>query len=433
MLQHGQIATAEPHGLISPEETPCLEPQDDATALSPEDYLALTWDLSVLPSQALDSYEQRSPPQFFPVEDINAFTAYRDADTDSALGEPAPQYQLAPAYPSDQHLIISMLNDAINKNLDREPSGSSVVEPDSVLGESGRLYHGYKEGKYFFPNDAAEQDRLDLQHEGFRLLFDGWLALAPLESAPKYVLDIGCGTGIWASEFAEQNPSSYVIGIDLSAIQPTPLTENCAFAKADAEDDWIFPDPFPDHADCTPETNCQQHMISFDYVHLRLMFTCFGHNVKKVMQHAFDNMNSGGWIEFQESEMNFYQANPHYKGDACKRWGQACIQGARVAGRDIDLVRNYKEWLEEIGFVDVVERHIPQPGAPWHVDPRLRRIGQYTLHNGLQAAGAVWPLLRASGMTAEGADGLVEEMKREISDHNNHGYSMIYIIYGRKP
>ncbi|KAH8655684.1 hypothetical protein BX600DRAFT_526009 [Xylariales sp. PMI_506] len=124
----------------------------------------------------------------------------------------------------------------------------------------------------------------------------------------------------------------------------------------------------------------------------------------------------------------FDKANPHYKGDACKRWGQACIQGARVAGRDIDLVRNYKEWLEEIGFVDVVERHIPQPGAPWHVDSRLRRIGQYTLHNGLQAAGAVWPLLRASGMTAEGADGLVEEMKREISDHNNHGYSMMSVM-----
>lgn len=29
----------------------------------------------------------------------------------------------------------------------REPTNSSVYEPDSVVGESGRLYHGYKEGK----------------------------------------------------------------------------------------------------------------------------------------------------------------------------------------------------------------------------------------------------------------------------------------------
>jgi tRNA G46 methylase TrmB len=60
---------------------------------------------------------------------------------------------------------------------------------------------------------------------------------------PKYVLDIATGTGIWAREFAEQNPSSYVIGSDLSAIQPETLLPNLAFTKDDAEDVWVFPRP----------------------------------------------------------------------------------------------------------------------------------------------------------------------------------------------
>lgn len=39
----------------------------------------------------------------------------------------------------------------------RESSGSSVVEPNSVTEANGRTYHGYKEGRYFAPNDAVRK------------------------------------------------------------------------------------------------------------------------------------------------------------------------------------------------------------------------------------------------------------------------------------
>lgn len=39
------------------------------------------------------------------------------------------------------------------------------------------------------------------------MLFDGWLALAPLSSQPAFVLDIGTGTGIWALEFGNDRPA----------------------------------------------------------------------------------------------------------------------------------------------------------------------------------------------------------------------------------
>lgn len=50
-------------------------------------------------------------------------------------------------------------------------------------------------------------------------MLDGKLHLAPLES-PRKVLDVGAGTGIWAIEFADQFPSTEVIGTDLSPTQP---------------------------------------------------------------------------------------------------------------------------------------------------------------------------------------------------------------------
>jgi hypothetical protein len=44
----------------------------------------------------------------------------------------------------------------VNHETFRTPSGSSVIEPDSVMdADNQRLYHGYKEGKYFLPNDAV--------------------------------------------------------------------------------------------------------------------------------------------------------------------------------------------------------------------------------------------------------------------------------------
>lgn len=56
---------------------------------------------------------------------------------------------------------------------------------------------------YNMGGKQAEQDRLDIMHVSFRLLLDGKLAMAPFTETPRYVLDIGTGTGIWAIQFGE--------------------------------------------------------------------------------------------------------------------------------------------------------------------------------------------------------------------------------------
>jgi hypothetical protein len=113
------------------------------------------------------------------------------------------------------------------ENKTRSPTGSSVLDADSVYDDSGRFFHGYKEGKYFLPNDGvsqvnpearenpsecrhnqvlqAEQDRLDVQHALSVMLMGGDLYWAPIEH-PNAVLDIATGTGIWAIEFGEHHP-----------------------------------------------------------------------------------------------------------------------------------------------------------------------------------------------------------------------------------
>lgn len=54
-----------------------------------------------------------------------------------------------------------------------------------------------------FPNDDAEQERLDIIHHTYLLMLDGELHKAPIGSDPERILDIGTGTGIWAIDAGE--------------------------------------------------------------------------------------------------------------------------------------------------------------------------------------------------------------------------------------
>ncbi|KAK8072538.1 hypothetical protein PG996_005886, partial [Apiospora saccharicola] len=136
------------------------------------------------------------------------------------------------------------------EELIRIPSGASVQTPDSILEATGRIHQSFREGRYFLPNDPAEQDRLDLQHASFELVLEGRFGLAPVRN-PKFVIEVATGTGIWANEFARQHPDCHVVGTDLSLIQPANAPPNCEFIKEDSEDEWVFT------------------QYKFDYVHLR--------------------------------------------------------------------------------------------------------------------------------------------------------------------
>jgi SAM-dependent methyltransferase len=121
--------------------------------------------------------------------------------------------------------------------------------------ENGRRYHSYKDGEYWGPNDEKQNNQLDIAHNLYLLTFKGKLFLAPIGDNPQRVLDVGTGTGIWATDFADQYPSAEVIGFDLSPIQPTWVAPNVRFEVNDAcEAEWGY------------TTN------SFDFVHARAMY-----------------------------------------------------------------------------------------------------------------------------------------------------------------
>lgn len=93
--------------------------------------------------------------------------------------------------------------------------------------ENGRRYHAYQAGKYPMPNDEQEQARMDFQHHLYLMIFGGELYRAPLPPRINRALDVGCGTGKWAFDFADSRTQTDVTGETTSHPRmafSTPLT-----------------------------------------------------------------------------------------------------------------------------------------------------------------------------------------------------------------
>ena len=67
-------------------------------------------------------------------------------------------------------------------------------------------------------------------------------------------MDVGCGTGEWSIEVAEQFPTANVYGLDLSPVQTTHVFENVHFIIADVSEGLDFDDGSTDlvHSRCDP-------------------------------------------------------------------------------------------------------------------------------------------------------------------------------------
>lgn len=61
---------------------------------------------------------------------------------------------------------------------------------------------------------------------------------------PTSVLDVGCGTGIWALAVADIHPAALITGIDISPIQPTLVHPSVTFQVHDLEEDWDMPERY---------------------------------------------------------------------------------------------------------------------------------------------------------------------------------------------
>jgi tRNA G46 methylase TrmB len=55
-----------------------------------------------------------------------------------------------------------------------------------------------------------------MQHALFKMALDDRLFLAPLDKEnTEHILDVGCGTGLWCIDVADDMPNTQILGFDL--------------------------------------------------------------------------------------------------------------------------------------------------------------------------------------------------------------------------
>ncbi|KAM5348647.1 hypothetical protein ACJ41O_008471 [Fusarium nematophilum] len=317
----------------------------------------------------------------------------------------------------DREQIAADTDSALGVNLEEESSLASLRS--SILQhkqENGRTYHSMSEGKYNFPNDDQENERLDLQHHIWRIQFDGKLALSPGAADAKRVLDIGTGTGMWAIDFADAHPASEVIGVDLSPVQPHWVPPNCRFEIDDLEKDWTWSQPF-------------------DFILCRGMSGCFA-DVPALIQKAYDNLTPGGYFEIGDLSLPMgCDDGTVTKDSAIWRWHDALYEASSKIGRTIQSVAHDVSNLEKAGFVDIVHREFKWPFNTWPLNPKLKEIGRWQCVNldmGLEAFSLAL-LTRVAGWTKEEVLACCAEVRKDIRNRRMHGYWTLHVVYARKP
>uniref|UniRef100_L2FAS6 Methyltransferase domain-containing protein n=1 Tax=Colletotrichum fructicola (strain Nara gc5) TaxID=1213859 RepID=L2FAS6_COLFN len=278
--------------------------------------------------------------------------------------------------------------------------------------ENGRTYHRYKEGKYHFPNDEKENDRLDLQHHLALLTLGGKLGLAP-PCDPAYkvrrALDIGTGTGIWAIQFADDHPETEVLGVDLSPTQPDFVAPNVKFEVDDIEDEWTYTKPF-------------------EYIHSRHMTSS--------LADWKANITPGGYLELQEAEMAFLSDDDTLPADsALVRFGELLRGAGTKFGRNFVVASELKGLMADVGFENVTLSKYKWPLGTWPKDPHFKEIGMFSHENAMMAADglAMAPLTRAYEWTRDEVEVFLVDVRKDLKNRAYHAYVPMYFLVGRKP
>ncbi|PHH86932.1 hypothetical protein CDD83_9563 [Cordyceps sp. RAO-2017] len=198
--------------------------------------------------------------------------------------------------------------------------------------------------EYYMPNDEIEQLRLSLQHQVFLHLLKGDVTCVPLED-PKYILDVGTGTGEWPIRMAELFPHCEVVGTDISAIAETQSVPMNVFFEIEDAEEWDRPS---DH---------------YDLIHFRCMEGAF-RDWRYIYDSVYDSLKPGGYIElidFDSLESVKIWFTAFSEGSPIFDMARDLEIAAEKIGRKRGIAHMDPQLLVESGFVDVevTEHAIP--------------------------------------------------------------------------
>ncbi|KAJ2968284.1 hypothetical protein NUW58_g10255 [Xylaria curta] len=288
------------------------------------------------------------------------------------------------------------------------------------------------------PNDAQHDESMDILHHVSTLMQDGKLTMAHIDDTVQKVLDVGCGTGIWAIDFADQYPHAEVVGVDISPSQPQWIPPNLKFEIDDITQPWTY----------APN--------SFDYIHMRWLIGAVP-DWNALFREVFQTLKPGGIFESKESSAIIQSDDgtvPY--GSAMDQWGRVFGEAGKKFGRTFRPVEENVQLIamEAAGFVDIKVYNMKVGGisqhtvdgvlidldmqtslGPWPADPKHKEIGQYArlaLEQDIEGF-IMYMWTSVLGWSREEIAVYAAHLRRELRSPNYHAYYPQRVVVGRKP
>ncbi|KAF1842507.1 S-adenosyl-L-methionine-dependent methyltransferase [Cucurbitaria berberidis CBS 394.84] len=282
--------------------------------------------------------------------------------------------------------------------------------------ENGRRYHKFREGEYWGPNDEVQNDQLDIAHHMFLILLHQKLHLAPIKE-PKSIIDLGCGTGIWCMDMADEHPGAEIIGVDLSPIQPSFTPPNCKFEIDDVTSPWTY------------------QPTQFDFVNIRGLYGSIA-DWRALYAQAFNHMQPGGYIHQLEMSIQFKSDDGTLTPDhALSQWSDIFHEASKKFGKSFFEVWNLSTYIKDTGFTDVVEQIYKVPVNGWPADPHMKELGRWNFLHCTQGAEG-WGLMlltKVMGWSIEEAQVFIAKFRNGLKERRVHAYFEVVVIHARKP
>ncbi len=258
---------------------------------------------------------------------------------------------------------------------------------------------------YMLPNFNQEIDRLDLQHYMLRYLLKGNY-IAPI-AKPAHILDVGCGTGRWVIEMAQEFPQAKLNGIDLKRPEgaTSHFPHNSHFHAGNVLNELPFEESF------------------FDFVHQRLLiFAIPQARWQPLVNELVRVTRRGGWVELIEVNPTF-----QHMGPATERILRLVVQATQQLGLDPAISQRIGTLLSTAGLKHVGTSTQLVPLGNWGGP-----LGAMAIEDILAIAqGMKSPVVAQTLTTPEEFDNLTMQMAEEVEDYRTT--FTFHIAYGQRP
>lgn len=177
----------------------------------------------------------------------------------------------------------------------------------------------------------------------------------------------------------------------------------------DVEDEWVW-------------------SYKFDYVHARHMVGSIA-DFPKLFRTIFDNLNPGGYVEFQDYYVKLVSSDGTLDGTALQRWNNMINEALGPTGRSGLNSAHYQRWMTEAGFEEVREEKFLVPGNPWPRDKEWRQLGMLQMTNILEGLHGISINLftKFLNMSVEAVEVFLSDVRRDIRNPRIHFYYPVYV------